>query len=265
MIVYPNWSNNNNDHTMGTDSSSINLTASITKHEDHAATFIDNDSVKGCIKQKYLKSGLINLMQSYLYAVIKQEKNDWCYQSRYKLKLGKIIQSLRAADNKASIVKYAERIVKNKEDFVSLPEDSLINITQLPTTLTKTHKIIHRGRPKSTREPIYTNICILHTADIQDIIGDLKYDLEVEGINLGLQRLQHHDVVTIGYICSMMAKIDTREWTKILKNTLKNCLYCEPELSLKSSKIYNADSNAKKKPSQFRILSRPLPKRWAST
>ena len=52
---------------------------------------------------------------------------------------------------------------------------------------------------------------MLRAADIQDIIGDLKYNLEAEGINLGLQRLQYHDVVTIGYICSMMAQIDTHE------------------------------------------------------
>ena len=94
--------------------------------------------MKGHIKQKYLKSNIINPMQSYLYVVIEQEKNDWCYQSKYKLKLGKIIQSLHAADDKAAIVKYAEYAVKNKEDFASLLEDSLTHITQLPTSLTKT-------------------------------------------------------------------------------------------------------------------------------
>ena len=65
---------------------------------------------------------------------------------------------------------------------MSLPEDSLTQITQLPTSLTKT-QIFHRGRPKSTGESIYTNIRMLHTVNIQDIIGDLKHDLEVEGIN----------------------------------------------------------------------------------
>ena len=102
---------------------------------------------------------------------------------------------------------------------------------------------------------------MLRTADIQDIIGDLKYDLEVEGNNLGLKRLQHHDVVTIGYIHNVITQINTREWTKILKNALNSCLHYKPELSLKSSKIYGADFNATKKPSQFRILSRPSPKK----
>ena len=68
-------------------------------------------------------------MQLHLYVVIEQEKNDWYYQSKYKLKLGKIIQSQRAADNKAAIVKHIEHIFKNKEDFASLPEDSLTCIT----------------------------------------------------------------------------------------------------------------------------------------
>ena len=138
QIDTPKVSNNNNTHAIVTDSSPTNLTASITENKDYAATFIDIDSVRGCIKQKYLKFNIINPMQSYLYVVIEQEKNDRHYQSKYKLKLGKIIQSLRDADDKVAIVKYAEHIVKNKEDFVSLPEDSLTHITQLPTALTKT-------------------------------------------------------------------------------------------------------------------------------
>ena len=73
----PKVSNNNNAHTMVTDNSPTNLTASITELKDHTATFIDIDSVKGYIKQKYLQSNIINPMQSYLYVFIEQGKNDW--------------------------------------------------------------------------------------------------------------------------------------------------------------------------------------------
>ena len=52
---------------------------------------------------------------------------------------------------------------------------------------------------------------ILHSIEVQNIIDDLRYELEVEGIILGLQRVQHHDVVKVGYIFGMMEKIDTKE------------------------------------------------------
>ena len=39
---------------------------------------------------------------------------------------------------------------------------------------------------------------ILNIVDIQDFIGDLKYELEVEEITLGMQWAQHHDVGKAG-------------------------------------------------------------------
>ena len=52
---------------------------------------------------------------------------------------------------------------------------------------------------------------ILHAVDIQDIIDDLRCELELEESTVGLQRMQHQDVVKVGYIIDMMDKIDTRE------------------------------------------------------
>ena len=99
-------------------------------------------------------------------------------------------------------------MVKIQENVVVLEEDSLTNATQLPRSLTKTQQCFHRGKPKPNGSKIYTNMRILHTVDIQDIIGDLRYELEVEGVTVGLQRVQHHGVVKVGYIYSMMEKID---------------------------------------------------------
>ena len=75
---------------------------------------------------------------------------------------------------------------------------------------------------------------ILHKVEIGDIIGDLKYELEIEGIDLGLQRVKHHDVVKVGYIFGMMDKIDTQDWTKHLQKILLKVLQCELKLSLQA-------------------------------
>lgn len=62
---------------------------------------------------------------------------------------------------------------------------------------------------------------VLRAVGAQDIIGDLKCELEVEGVSAGLRRVQHRNVVKARHICSMMEKINTKEWVNILKNTLK--------------------------------------------
>ena len=54
---------------------------------------------------------------------------------------------------------------------------------------------------------------ILHIVEIRDIIVDLKYELKIAGINLGLQRVQGHDVVKVRHIFGMMDMIDTHEWS----------------------------------------------------
>ena len=61
----------------------------------------------------------------------------------------------------------------------------------------KTKYFFHRGKPKPNGSKIYTNMRILHTVEIRDIIGDLFYELETEGNNLGLHRVQHHDAVKV--------------------------------------------------------------------
>ena len=58
---------------------------------------------------------------------------------------------------------------------------------------------------------------ILHTSCIQGIIGELRHELEVE---VGIQRVQNHDVFKVGNILGMMDKIGTREWSDCLQKML---------------------------------------------
>ena len=134
--------------------------------------------------------------------------------------MGKIIQSFLSTDETAAIVKYSEYVIKVKDKIVVLEEEALTKVVQLPPSLTKTQQFFHRGKPKSDCSSICTNMRILHTVDIQDIICDLQYELEVEEITVGLQRVQNHDVVKVGYIFGMMDKIDTREWSDCLQKML---------------------------------------------
>ena len=173
-------------------------------------------------------------MQSYLHVSIDQNKGDSNYQSTHKDKLGKIIQSLLSMDETAPIVKYSEHAIKVQDNLVALEDEALTNATQLSHSLTKTQQFFHRGKPKPNGSRFYTNMCIIHTVEIRDIIGDLEHKLEIEGINLGLQRAQHHDVIKLGYIFGMTDKIDTQDWTERLQEILLKVLQCELKLSLQA-------------------------------
>ena len=158
-------------------------------------------------------------------------------------KVRKFIQSLLSTDDTAAIVKYSEYVIKVQNNFVVLEDDALTNAAQRPQCLTKTQQFFHRGKPRSDDSRFYTNMHILHTVEIRDVIGDLKYDLEIEGSDLGLQRMQHHGVVQVGHIFCMMDRIDTHEWPDQLQKILLQVLKCKPKMSLQACKINDRSKN----------------------
>ena len=187
-----------------------NLGKRTASHVDPYATHVDISSLEGYKKQKYLKSAISATAQSYLCLSIEQKKGNKNYQAAYKEKLVKIIRYFLSTDETAAIVKYSDHVIKVKDNFVFLEDEALTKAIQLPQSLMKTQQFFHRGKPKSDGSKIYTNMRILHKVDMLDIIVNLRYELEVEDINIGLQRVQHHDVVKVGYILGMLEKIDTR-------------------------------------------------------
>ena len=46
--------------------------------------------------------------------------------------------------------------------------------------------LFHKGKAKNDGSNMFTNLRITHAEDIKNIIGDLKYELDFDTINLGL-------------------------------------------------------------------------------
>ena len=61
---------------------------------------------------------------------------------------------------------------------------------------------------------------MLHTADRQSMISDLRYEVDVEEISLGLQRVQYNDAIKIEHILGMIDKKNAQEWTGRLTKLL---------------------------------------------
>ena len=75
-------------------------------------------------------------------------------------------------------------MIKVKYNIVVLEYETLTKSIQVTQSLMKTQQFFHRSKPKSDGTKIYTNMHILHTVDKLYIIDDLRYELEVEEINI---------------------------------------------------------------------------------
>ena len=94
-----------------------------------------------------------------------------------------------------------------------------------------------RVKPKNDGSKTCTNIRILNHEDIDIIVSNLRFDLDTEDIDIGLQRIQHHDTVKVGYIYGMLDKINLQEWSDHLRKFLFRVLKFKPLISLQASRI----------------------------
>ena len=123
-------------------------------------------------------------------------------------------------DETSSIVNLTGNTVKVQGIFTVLENDALTKGVQLPKALSKTTHFFHRGKPKNDGRRTYANIRILHSEDMQNTMCYLRYYLENKETSLGLQQVQHHDMVKIGCILRMMDKTRLQECTYRLKKIL---------------------------------------------
>ena len=58
---------------------------------------------------------------------------------------------------------------------------------------------------------MFTNVLIAYNKDVEGIIEDLKIGLEMYNRKIRKQRIQHYEVVKIGYIMQLLTKVDILE------------------------------------------------------
>ena len=109
------------------------------------------------------------------------------YQSAYIDKLCKINQSLLHADETAATVKHLEYAIKVKDNFVALDDEDLTKLMRITQSVTRTEKFFNMDKPKIDGSMIRANACALHASCTQDAVCDLRREIEVEEIDLGLK------------------------------------------------------------------------------
>ena len=82
------------------------------------------------------------------------------------------------------------------------------HLSKIPKSITQLQKYFSRARPKRGSRKVFTNLLLLHEEKIEDIILDMKDNMEVFNPKIGKERIQHHDVAKLGCLMCLTAKIE---------------------------------------------------------
>ena len=95
-------------------------------------------------------------------------------------------------------------------------------------------KFFFGARPNSKGGNIWTNIRLLHTQPIENIIADTKEDFKEADVSICLQSIQHWDVGSIGFLQPMHPDVDVDNLHAYLSEALKNTSVERIEIRIKS-------------------------------
>ena len=82
-------------------------------------------------------------------------------------------------------------------------------------------KYFHGARPNNKGGTIWTQVRLLLSKEIDNIIADTKEDFSEKKGRLALQRIQHWDVATLGFLKNVHPDVDVHQLTSyFIKNSI---------------------------------------------
>ena len=158
--------------------------------------------------------------------------------AKYRTVLASFVTAMRDADPMAVLTPYEIVPVQDPESGRHTHNDRFIETpARLPTSITQLQKYFFRGRPQKLGGTVFTNVLIGHDEDIKDIMLDIKECMEQYNLKIGQQRVQHPEVIKLGYILYLTPKIDLQAWTDFLKQELRKIMSQPLYFALTISKI----------------------------
>ena len=87
---------------------------------------------------------------------------------------------------------------------------------EIPDSITAMGKFFHGCRPRSEGGIIWTQVRLMHSEPIDNILADTRTELEEKSGNLSLQSIQHWDVETIGFLKNLHPDVDNESMQSFL-------------------------------------------------
>ena len=134
-------------------------------------------------------------------------------------KLFKIIQD---ADADAALSFYKTTITYNDNNVPTpiLDKDVIDDPSNIPDSITDIGKYFFGARPNSKRGQIWTQVCLLYNADIDNIIADTLDDFKEREGRISKQPIQHWDVESIWFLKNVHPDIDVVNLNEYLSDAL---------------------------------------------
>ena len=144
-----------------------------------------------------------------------------------------LFKILRLADETIAFSTYkTDAIADSTTKLFSTPSSAAIEDPKdVPTSITAMGKYFHGARPNNKGGTIWTQVRLLHSEEIDNIIADTKEDFSEKKGRLTLQRIQHWDVATLGFLKNVHPDVDVHQLTSYFSKEL-NLLHPQSSLEL---------------------------------
>ena len=147
--------------------------------------------------------------------------------------ISKLYKYLLEADNTVSFTHYKLETEEDPEtgEIVTDTNKVLDNPEDLPTSITSLGKFFFGARPNSKGGSIWTQVRIMHDAEIDNIIADTREDFKDNNAQLMIQSIQHFDVASLGFFKHLHPEIDVANFSAFLSEELDK-LHPTPKLKI---------------------------------
>lgn len=146
---------------------------------------------------------------SFQFGVAKATKGS----EEMRSKIIDLFKILRQADDTAAFSVYkTDAVIDVETNLYNTANSAVItDPADIPTSITMMCKYFHGARPNNKGGTIWTQVRLLHSVEIENIIADTKEDFAEKKGRLTIQTIQHWDVATLGFLKNIHPDVDVHQ------------------------------------------------------
>ena len=157
---------------------------------------------------------------SFQFGVAKATKGS----EEMRSKIIDLFKILRQADDTAAFSVYkTDAVIDVETNLYNTANSAVItDPADIPTSITMMCKYFHGARPNNKGGTIWTQVRLLHSVEIENIIADTKEDFAEKKGRLTVQTIQHWDVATLGFLKNVHPDVDVHQLSEFFSQELQS-------------------------------------------
>ena len=142
--------------------------------------------------------------------------------STMKSKFQEILKLLQEADDSAILSYYKTDPTTNDKGEHTISVNNILSSPHnFPDSITGLSKYFFGGRPNSKGGAIWSQIRLMHSSPIDNLLEDTREDLREMNCGLHMQAIQHWDVAAIGFLKNLHPDVDGSAFEEFFNNELR--------------------------------------------